>query len=114
MSQRSLKSSVTGQQRAKQAMKRKGWTQNYLAIEAGLSTRNSVWKFLSGRSVERHIFMELCFQLDLEWQDIADLDGAGDDSDELETPAIVSEPNGSTFEAIKAQLKTYFVAITLI
>jgi len=108
MSQRSLKSSVPGQQRAKQAMKRKGLTQSYLAIEAGLSTRNSVWKFLSGRPVERHIFMELCFQLDLDWQEIADLDGAEDDSNNAEIPTVASESNTLTFEAIEAQLKAYF------
>ena len=73
MTKRSLKTSEIGQARAKQAMLRKGWTQDYLATEAGLSTRNSVWKFLSGRPIDRNIFMELCFQLDLEWQDLADL-----------------------------------------
>jgi predicted NACHT family NTPase len=51
----------------------KGWTQDYLATEAGLSTRNSVWKFLSGRPIDRNIFMEICFQLDLDWQELADL-----------------------------------------
>jgi predicted NACHT family NTPase len=73
MTKRSLKTSETGQARAKQAMLCKGWTQDYLATEAGLSTRNSVWKFLSGRPIDRNIFMELCFQLDLDWQDLADL-----------------------------------------
>ena len=73
MNTRSLKTSETGQARAKQAMLCKGWTQDYLATEAGLSTRNSVWKFLSGRPIERNIFMELCFRLDLDWQDLADL-----------------------------------------
>jgi predicted NACHT family NTPase len=73
MTKRSLKTSEIGQARAKQAMLCKGWTQDYLATEAGLSTRNSVWKFLSGRPIDRNIFMELCFQLDLDWQDLADL-----------------------------------------
>lgn len=73
MAKRSLKASPDGQAQAKQAMLCRGWTQEYLAIEAGLSTRNSVWKFLTGRPVDRNIFMEICFQLDLDWQDIADL-----------------------------------------
>ncbi|MEB3160033.1 MAG: hypothetical protein VKL20_01090, partial [Synechocystis sp.] len=111
MGLRSLKSSVAGQQRAKQALKRRGWTQNDLAIEAGLSTRNSVWKFLSGRPVDRTIFMELCFQLDLDWQaiaDLADLDDAEEDADiaEAETPTTESEV--LTFARVKSQLKQYF------
>ena len=60
MNTRSLKASETGQARAKQAMLCKGWTQDYLATEAGLSTRNSVWKFLSGRPIDRNIFRGSC------------------------------------------------------
>ncbi len=84
MSKRSLKSSSSGQARAKQAMTRRGWTQAYLATEAGLSTRNSVWKFLSGRPVERYIFMELCFQLGLDWEEIADLPQGEDGPDNVD------------------------------
>jgi predicted NACHT family NTPase len=73
MVKRSLKTSTTGVDKAKRAFERKGWTQEYLAAEVGLSTRQSVWKFLTGRPIERHIFIDLCFQLDLDWQDIADL-----------------------------------------
>jgi predicted NACHT family NTPase len=73
MNKRSLQASPTGQARAKQAIERKGWTQEYLAIQAGLSTRNSVWKFVTGRPIERNIFIELCFQLDLDWSEIAAL-----------------------------------------
>ncbi len=73
MAKRSLKATAEGSMIAKRAFERTGWTQDYLAAEVGLSTRQSVWKFFSGRPVERHIFIELCFQLDLEWQAIADL-----------------------------------------
>jgi len=73
MAKRSLQSSPKGIVKIKQAMARKGWTQDYLASQAGLSTRNSVWKFISGRGIDRQIFMELCFQLDLDWQEIANL-----------------------------------------
>jgi predicted NACHT family NTPase len=73
MGKRSLKASPTGQAKARQAFERTRWTQEQLALEVGLSTRQSVWKFLTGRPIERHIFMDLCFQLDLEWQDIADM-----------------------------------------
>ena len=72
MAKRSLKASPPGIDKAKKAFERIGWTQEYLAAEVGLSTRQSVWKFFSGKPIERHIFIDLCFQLSLDWQDIAD------------------------------------------
>ncbi|MBF2021562.1 MAG: NACHT domain-containing NTPase [Hydrococcus sp. C42_A2020_068] len=76
MLKRSLKASPAGIIKAKQAFARKQWSQEYLAAQVGLSTRNSVWKFFAGRPIERHIFLEICFQLDLDWQEIADLPDA--------------------------------------
>lgn len=73
MAKRSLKASPEGITKAKKAFQRKGWTQEYLAAEVGLSTRQSIWKFFTGRPIERHLFVDICFQLDLEWQSIADL-----------------------------------------
>lgn len=71
MAKRSLNASERGQAIAKQKFQRTGWTQAYLAEQVGLETRQSVWKFFTGRPIERHIFIDLCFQLDLEWQEIA-------------------------------------------
>lgn len=73
MGKRSLKASQTGITRAKQAFQRKGWTQEYLAAEVGLETRQSVWKFFAGRPIERHLFIDICFRLDLDWEDIVEL-----------------------------------------
>lgn len=73
MAKRSLKASPSGIEQAKKAFERTCWTQEYLAAEVGLSTRQSVWKFFAGKPIERHIFIDLCFQLSLDWQDIADL-----------------------------------------
>lgn len=73
MGKRSLKASSQGQQKARQAFERTQWTQEQLAFEVGLNTRQSVWKFLTGRPVERYIFVDLCFRLNLDWQEIADL-----------------------------------------
>jgi predicted NACHT family NTPase len=73
MVKRSLIASTTGIDKAKRAFERKGWTQEYLAAEVGLSTRQSVWKFFTGKAIERNIFIDLCFQLDIDWQEIADL-----------------------------------------
>ncbi|AFY76955.1 MAG: NACHT domain-containing NTPase [Hydrococcus sp. C42_A2020_068] len=73
MAKRSLRSSTTGIVRAKQAFESQGWTQESLATEVGLSSRQSIWKFFTGRPIERHIFKEICFKLDLDWTEIADL-----------------------------------------
>ncbi len=73
MAKRSLKATPTGIIQAKRAFELTGWTQEYLAAEVGLSTRQSVWKFFTGKPIERYIFIDLCFQLNLEWEDIADL-----------------------------------------
>ena len=73
MGKRSLKASSQGQQKARQAFERTQWTQEQLAFEVGLNTRQSVWKFLTGRPVERYVFVDLCFRLNLDWQEIADL-----------------------------------------
>jgi predicted NACHT family NTPase len=104
-------------------MTRRGWTQAYLATEAGLSTRNSVWKFLSGRPVERYIFMELCFQLGLDWEEIADLPPGEDnlanvdddiateagDRPATETAAPHHHPNlEETYLAVKTKLRHQF------
>ena len=72
MAKRSLKASEAGQIKAKQAFERTGWTQEHLANQVGLGTRQSVWKFFTGRPVDRSIFVDLCFQLDLAWEEIVD------------------------------------------
>jgi predicted NACHT family NTPase len=97
MAKRSLKASEIGITKAKRAFERTGWTQEYLAAEVGLSTRQSVWKFFSGRAIERHIFIDLCFQLNLDWQDIADLPqhhlGAEQELELNDSLAINQNPN---------------------
>ncbi|MHC5863072.1 MAG: NACHT domain-containing protein, partial [Nostoc sp.] len=71
MVKRSLEASLTGIQEAKRAFARKGWTQDNLAAEVNLKTRQSVWRFFSGRPVERHTFIEICSVLSLNWREIA-------------------------------------------
>ena len=73
MAKRSLKASPSKIEKAKNAFKRAGWTQEFLAEQVGITTRQSIWKFFSGKSVERNIFIEICFQMNLDWQEIADL-----------------------------------------
>jgi predicted NACHT family NTPase len=85
MAKRSLKASQEGITRAKRAFDLRGWTQEYLAAEVGLQTRQSIWKFFSGRPVERHIFIDICFTLDLDWEDIVDRSAFVTDAPELPT-----------------------------
>jgi predicted NACHT family NTPase len=71
MVKRSLQASNIGIQQAKRVFARKGWTQENLAWEVGLKTRQPIWRFFSGRPVERHIFLEICSILELNWREIA-------------------------------------------
>ncbi|HEY9602604.1 MAG TPA: NACHT domain-containing NTPase [Allocoleopsis sp.] len=71
MATRSLYASTEGIIRAKRAIARKRWTQQDLAYEVGLKTRQSIGRFLAGKPIERRVFMEICFQLDLDWEEIA-------------------------------------------
>ncbi|MEH2126222.1 NACHT domain-containing protein [Nostoc sp.] len=71
MVKRSLEASVTGIEQAKKAFAHKGWTQDNLAFEVNLKTRQPIWRFFTGRSVDRHIFIEICSVLSLNWRKIA-------------------------------------------
>ena len=71
MAKRSIQVSSQALKHVRQAFARKGWTQEDLAVEVGLRTRQPVGRFLAGKPVERRIFIELCFQLDLNWEEIA-------------------------------------------
>ncbi|HEY9727393.1 MAG TPA: NACHT domain-containing NTPase [Chroococcales cyanobacterium] len=93
MARRSLRASSDGIKKAKQAFLRKGWTQEYLAAEVGLETRQPIWKFFSGKPIDRKVFGEICFQLDLDLEEIAALpqdteleeENAHTSDDELDT-----------------------------
>jgi len=71
MSKRSLKASPDGVRKAKQKYASRGWTQEYLANEIGIKTRQPIWRFFSGLPIERFTFFEICLNLDLDWRDIA-------------------------------------------
>ncbi|MCC5635682.1 NACHT domain-containing NTPase [Nostoc sp. CHAB 5844] len=70
MAKRSLQASAEGIRKAKQAFKRKGWTQEYLAAEVGLETRQAIWKFFTGKPIDRHVFNDICFVLELDISEI--------------------------------------------
>ncbi len=71
MVKRSLQASLPGIQQAKRAFALKGWTQENLAGEVNLRTRQPIWRFFTGQPVDHQIFMELCSILDLDWREIA-------------------------------------------
>lgn len=72
MVKRSLQTSPSGIQRAKRAFALKGWTQENLAAEVNLKTRQPIWRFFTGQPVDRQIFLAICAILDLDWREIAD------------------------------------------
>ncbi|WP_008314652.1 NACHT domain-containing protein [Leptolyngbya sp. PCC 6406] len=72
MAKRSLEASPAGIQRAKRAFALKGWTQENLAGEINLKTRQPIWRFFTGQPVDRQVFMDLCQVLDLDWREIAE------------------------------------------
>jgi predicted NACHT family NTPase len=100
MAKRSLKASPSGIEKAKNAFKRAGWTQDYLAEQVGITTRQSIWKFFSGKSVERNIFIEICFQMNLDWQEIADL------PKDTEV-AILPQDQGLNIESLVEKLRSH-------
>ncbi len=71
MVKRSLRASPSGIGQAKRAFAQKGWTQEELAGEVGLKTRQSIWRFFTGQLIERHVFLEICSRLNLDWREIA-------------------------------------------
>lgn len=70
MVKRSLQASPHGIEQAKRAFAHKGWSQENLAGEVGLKTRQSVWRFFTGQPIERQVFQEICSTLGLNWREI--------------------------------------------
>jgi len=71
MVKRSLQVSLPGIQQAERSFALKGWTQDNLAGEVNLKTRQPIWRSFTGQPVDRQIFMEICLILDLDWRKIA-------------------------------------------
>lgn len=94
MAKRSLKASATGIKQAKKAFSYKGWTQENLAEELNLKTRQPVWRFFTGRPIERYNFIEICEILGLDWREIA-----------LDPPEDFPEPETQTAIKIDALVK---------
>ena len=59
MAKRSLRASPEGVKKAKQQFTSTGWTQEYLATEVGVKTRQPIWRFFAGYAIERYTFFEI-------------------------------------------------------
>lgn len=93
MAKRSIQASPSGIQRAKRAFSLKGWTQENLAGEVNLKTRQPIWRFFTGQPVDRQVFMDICLILDLDWREIT-----------LDPPAEFPEP-GETGSATPTDIE---------
>jgi predicted NACHT family NTPase len=100
MGKRSLQASTEGMRKARLAFKRKGWTQEVLAGEVGLETRQPIWKFFAGKPVDRQVFYEICNLLEINPEEI--VVGA---SEVTNTDSVTLSPTASFPDAIeKARL----------
>ncbi|MHC5595013.1 MAG: NACHT C-terminal helical domain 2-containing protein [Nostoc sp.] len=93
MSGRSLFSSPEGIQKAKRALIRYSLTQKALAKELEV-TRQPIGKFLTGKPVDRNLFVQICDKLDLEWEEIvaeaaSEVKVSPDNSIDVDIDAIV-------------------------
>jgi predicted NACHT family NTPase len=70
---RGIRASIEGLEFAKQALKTKGWTQDYLAGSIQCS-RQTVIKFFARKPIEKRIFQAICVELEKEWGDISELE----------------------------------------
>ena len=68
----SLQASPEGIQSAKQALANRGLMQKNLVTRIGCS-RHPVIKFFKGELIEQSTFIRICGELELDWQEIADL-----------------------------------------
>jgi len=94
MAKRSLQASPAGIKQAKTAFANRGWTQENLAEEVNIKTRQPIWRFFTRRPIERYTFMEICSVLELDWREIA-----------ANPPAEFAEPGGLAAINIDALVK---------
>jgi hypothetical protein len=69
MAGRSLRASIIGIQRARQALERRSLIQRSL-VDEGIASWSTINKFFTGKSVARDIFLEICHRLDLDWEEV--------------------------------------------
>jgi len=75
MARRTLQASTQGIKDIRKALKRKQGGQTYLAGAVGCS-RQTIWSLLQGNPIDCDVFMNVCTQLGLKWEDIAEPEAA--------------------------------------
>jgi predicted NACHT family NTPase len=93
---RSLKASLGGIKKARRAYNNGAWTQESLAEQVNLRTRQPVGNFFAGKPIDRHVFIEICTALELNWEEIAEK-VEPEPSDPLDLEALV--------QAVREQVK---------
>ena len=91
MARRSLPASPQGIQAIKKALKRKKWSQTYIAGAVDCS-RQTIWSLLQGNPTDCDVFMEVCTQLGLNWEEIAEPESPEpEQNDSQDIEALVQE-----------------------
>jgi predicted NACHT family NTPase len=103
---RSLRASVGGLKKAKSAFQLKGQTQEYLAESVGC-TRPVVINFFARKPVETRFFQAICTELDLKWEEIAELDAdIQPPIQDFDLDALVSEVRDKVSASIQKRCGT--------
>ncbi|HIK07433.1 MAG TPA: NACHT domain-containing NTPase [Trichormus sp. M33_DOE_039] len=74
MTKRSLQASEEGIKKAKRVFNRKRLTQESLANQVGIDSRQPIWKFFTGKPIDRRIFHDICCFLELNPEDIVQIE----------------------------------------
>jgi predicted NACHT family NTPase len=75
MARRTLQASTQGIKDIRKALKRKQGGQTYLAGAVHCS-RQTIWSLLQGNPIDCDVFMNVCTELGLKWEDIAEPEAA--------------------------------------
>jgi predicted NACHT family NTPase len=75
MARRTIQASRQGIKDIQKALKRKKGGQTYLAGAVGCS-RQTIWSLLKGNPIDCDVFMDVCTELGLKWEDIAEPEAA--------------------------------------
>ena len=106
MSRNSLKTCPSGIRKARIALINKGWTQQKLAEQAGLFTRQPIINFFAGRGVAQENFLNICKLLELNWQEISGEANLTDSVDALEE-TNASIDIDTLVEEVREKVKPY-------
>ncbi|MBW4528783.1 MAG: NACHT domain-containing protein [Phormidium tanganyikae FI6-MK23] len=103
---RGIRASIAGIESAKKALKLKGWTQEYLA-GASQCSRQTLNRFLKGIAIEPRIFQAICTELELRWNNIAELEeGSEPVKQTLDIDALVQKVRKQISEDIQKRCGT--------